>query len=106
MNEWIITRKYGSWWDDPYDSIVEKMPSHWGGRAVSSMGLSPVSSVRSRLDYKIKILLGSSTFCHLKEKVNFLCLNCVLYCIFFLQTVHTAMFGIFGSSENGWRTEQ
>jgi hypothetical protein len=22
--------KYGSWWDDPYDSIVEMMSSHWG----------------------------------------------------------------------------
>jgi hypothetical protein len=66
------------------------MTSHWGGRAVSSMGFSPVSSVRSRLDYKINNTLGVKYLLPPEGKVNFLCLSCVLYCIFLLQTVHAA----------------
>jgi hypothetical protein len=61
------------------------MTSHWGGRAVSSMGLSPVSSVRSRLDYKINNTLGVKYLLPPEGKVNFLCVSCVLYCIFFCR---------------------
>jgi hypothetical protein len=78
----------GSWWDDPYSSIVEKMTSHWGGRAVSSMGLSPVSSVRSRLDYKSNNLGGLVPFVTWRKGQFFMPeLRAVLY--FFLQTVRT-----------------
>jgi hypothetical protein len=47
------------------------------------MGLSPVSSVRSRLDYKIKVLLGSSTFCHMKERSIFYAWAACCIVIFF-----------------------
>jgi hypothetical protein len=61
----------GSWWDDPYDSIVERMTSHWGGRAVSSMGLKAQCRAFDPGWITGVILLGVKYLLPPEGKVNF-----------------------------------